>query len=90
MGVAGVEERLGGALGGTYNLDSEAFIALEVLDDLDAVAVAGDEDVGVGVGGEAHHVHDDYADVPVVLVGDRPPLSRVGVSCTWRGLERTL
>src|SRR3712207_9579302 len=33
------------------------------------VAVAGDEDVDVGVIGQAHHVDDD-AHVPVALVGD--------------------
>jgi hypothetical protein len=40
---------------------------LEVLDGLDVVAVAGDEDVGVSVVGETHHVDND-AYVPVALV----------------------
>src|ERR671910_859730 len=67
--VAVVEEGLGGTLGRAYDLDADAFLALEVLDGLDVVPVAGDEDVGVRVGGEAHHVYDD-AYVPVALVGD--------------------
>src|SRR5215213_2486745 len=71
VGVAGVEEGLGGTLGRAYDLDAEAFLALEVFDGVDVVAVARDEDVVVGVGGEAHHV-DDYAYVPVALVRDRP------------------
>src|SRR5215207_2677273 len=71
VGVADVEEGLGGALGCAYDLDADALLALEVLDGLDIVAVARDEDVGVGVFCEAHHVHDD-AYVPVALVRDRP------------------
>src|SRR5215213_2538463 len=71
VGVAGVEEDLGGTLGRAYDLDADAFLALEVLDGVDVVAVARDEDVGVGVDGEAHHVDDD-AYVPVALVRDRP------------------
>ena len=35
------------------------------------VTVAGDQDVGVGVVRQTHHVHDD-ADVPVALVVDAP------------------
>src|ERR671921_1670759 len=69
VGVADVEEGLGGALGRAYDLDADAFLALEVLDGVYVVSVPGDEDVGIGVGGEAHHVDDD-AYVPVALVGD--------------------
>jgi hypothetical protein len=68
--VADVEERLGGALGSAYDLDADALFALEVIDGLDVVSVAGDEDVGIGVHCEAHHVHHD-AYVPVALVRDR-------------------
>src|SRR5215203_2385399 len=71
VGVADVEEGLGGALGRTYDLDADAFFALEVLDGLHVVSVARDEDVGIGVLCEARHVnHDAY--VPVALVRDRP------------------
>src|SRR5215212_11953410 len=70
VGVADVEKGLGGALGRAYDLDADALFALEVLDGLDVVPVAGDEDVGVGVPCEAHHVDDD-AYVPVALVRDR-------------------
>src|SRR5215212_10610023 len=69
--VADVEESLGGALGGAYDLDADALLALQVLDGLHVVAVAGDEGVGVGVVREAHHVHHD-AYIPVALVRDRP------------------
>src|ERR671912_24875 len=71
VGVADVEEGLGGALGRAYDLDADAFFALEVLDGLHVVSVARDEDVGIGVPCEAHHVHHD-AYVPVALVRDRP------------------
>src|SRR3712207_9265518 len=57
--------------GGAYDLDADALLALEVLDGLDVVPIARDEDVGVGVICEAHHVDDD-ADVPVALVRDGP------------------
>src|SRR4028118_977702 len=67
--IAGVQQGLGGALGRAYYLDAEALLALEVLAGLHVVAVAGDEDVGVGVGRQAHHVHH-YPHVPVTLVGD--------------------
>src|SRR5215213_9917738 len=70
VGVADVEEGLGGALGRAYDFDADALLALEVLDGLDVVPVAGDEDVGVGVPREAHHVYDD-AYVPVALVRNR-------------------
>src|ERR671921_1424355 len=70
VSVADVEEGLGGALGRAYDLDADALLALEVLDGLDVVPVAGDEYVGVGVPCEAHHVYDD-AYVPVALVRDR-------------------
>src|SRR5215210_3723068 len=71
MRVADVEEGLGGALGRAYDLDAETFFALQVLDGLDVVPVTRDEDVGVGVPGEAHHVdHDAY--IPVSLVRDGP------------------
>src|SRR5829696_5837008 len=69
VGVADVEEGLGGALGRAYDLDADAFFALEVLDGLYVVPVAGDEYVGVSVPCEAHHVYDD-AYVPVALVRD--------------------
>src|ERR671920_14149 len=71
VGVADVEEGLRGALGCAYDLDADALFALEVLDSLDVVSVARDEDVGIGVPCEAHHVHHD-AYVPVALVRDRP------------------
>src|SRR5215218_9470833 len=71
VGVADVEEGLGGALGRAYDFDADAFFALEVLDGLHVVSVARDEDVGIGVPCEAHHVHHD-AYVPVALVRDRP------------------
>src|SRR5918997_6121600 len=71
VGVADVKEGLGGALGRAYDLDADAFFALEVLYGLDVVSVARDEDVGVGVPCEAHHVHH-YAYVPVALVRDGP------------------
>src|SRR5215210_4482356 len=70
VGVADVEQSLGGAWGGADDLDAQAFLALEVLDGLDVIAVAGDEHVGIRAVGEAHHVND-YPDVPVALVGDR-------------------
>src|SRR5215204_1446537 len=73
MRVAGVEEGLGGALGRAYDLDADAFLTLEVLDGLDVVSVAGDEDVGVGVPREAHHVdHDAYIPVSLVRYGSLP------------------
>src|SRR3712207_24781 len=56
--VADVEEGLRGTLGRADDLEADTFLALEVLDGFDVVAVAGDEDVDVGVVGEAHHVHD--------------------------------
>src|SRR5215207_2551695 len=71
VGVADVEEGLGGALGRAYDLDADAFFALEVLDGLDVVSVARDEDVSIGVPCEAHHVHHD-AYVPVAFMRDRP------------------
>src|SRR5215204_2150406 len=71
MRVADVEEGLGGALGGAYDLDAEAFLALEELDGLHVVSVASDEDVGISVPCAAHHVHH-YAYVPVALVRDGP------------------
>src|ERR687894_2609418 len=71
VGVADVEEGLRGALGCAYDLDADALFALEVLDSLDVVSVARDEDVGIGVPCEAHHVHHD-AYVPVALVRDCP------------------
>src|ERR687893_938294 len=64
--VAEVEERLRGTLGGAYDLHADALLALEVLDGLDVISVAGDEDVGVGMTREPHHVHDD-AYIPVAL-----------------------
>ena len=79
MGVADVQQSLGGALTGADDLDSQAFLALEVLDGLDIVSVAGDEDVGVSVVGEAHHIDDD-AHVPVTLMGyDALPIGREGL-----------
>src|SRR5215211_4117468 len=71
VGVADIEEGLGGALGRAYDLDADTLLALEVLDGLDVVPVAGDEDVSIGVSCETHHVYDD-AYVPVALVRDRP------------------
>src|ERR687889_930360 len=71
VGVADVEEGLGGALGRAYDLDADAFLALEELDGLHVVSVARDEDVCIGVPCEADHVHH-YAYVPVALVRDRP------------------
>src|SRR5215213_7752893 len=71
VGVADIEEGLGGALGRAYDLDADALLALEVLDGLDVVPVAGDEDVGIGVSCETNHVDDD-AYVPITLVRDRP------------------
>src|SRR5918999_4585546 len=71
VGVADVEEGLRGALGCAYDLDADALFALEVLDSLDVVSVARDEDVGISVPCKAHHVHHD-AYIPVALVRDRP------------------
>src|SRR3712207_8974509 len=45
--------------GGAYDLDADALLALEVLDGLDVVPIARDEDVGVGVIREAHHVRSE-------------------------------
>src|SRR5215210_5354966 len=70
VGVADVEQSLGGAWGGADDLEAQTFLALEVLDGLDVIAVAGDEHVGSRAVGEAHHV-DDYPDVPVALVRNR-------------------
>src|SRR5919199_6461431 len=69
--VANVEEGLGGTLGRAYDVAADTLFPLQVLDGLNIISVAGDEDVGVGVLRETHHVDDD-AYIPIPLVRDGP------------------